>query len=92
LRSNRITGYTNTTFTSKDQAITEVLQERFKELCYEGNRFFDLKRRNLPVVRPLADAPAPNATTLAAGNFRFVLPIQLTDLQANPLLKQNEGY
>lgn len=92
LRTNRITGYTNVTFASKDATIAEILQERFKELCFEGHRFWDLKRRNLPVSRLASDAPSPNSTTLPAGNFRFVLPIQLADIQANPLLAQNEGY
>ncbi len=92
LRTNRIKSYTNETFASKDAAIAAVMQERFKELPFEGHRFWDLKRRGLPVQRNTDDAPAATATTLSAGNFRFVLPIQQTDLQANPLLQQNEGY
>ena len=47
LRRERINGYADVAFASKDVAIAEILDERFKELCYEGFRFFDLKRRNL---------------------------------------------
>ncbi len=78
---------------TKDAAITAIMEERFKELAYEGHRFWDLRRRNLPVVRLVADLAQVNATTtLAAGNFRFVLPIPQTEMQANPLMVQNAGY
>ena len=92
LRSNRITGYVNVTFATKDQAIDEILLERFKELAFEGHRFFDLKRRGLPVTRLAQDAPSAAGTTLPANNFRFVLPIPLPEITANPITQQNPGY
>lgn len=92
LRSNRITGYTNVTFTTKQEAIDAIMLERFKELAFEGHRFFDLKRRGLPVTRLAADAPSAQGTTLPAGNFRFVLPIPLPEITTNPLMQQNPGY
>jgi hypothetical protein len=92
LRAARITGYTNVTFASKQAAIDAIMLERFKELPYEGHRFWDLKRRSLPVDRLAADAPSAAGTTLAAGNFRFVLPIPQTEILANPLMVQNPGY
>lgn len=92
LRTNRITGFTPGTYTSAAQAITDIMQERFKELCYEGHRFFDLKRRGLPVTRLAVDAPSPSALTLDANNFRFVMPIPLPEMVANPLMQQNPGY
>ena len=92
LRAARINGYVNETFATKDAAITAVMDERFKELPYEGHRFWDLKRRNLPVSRLLADAPNANAQTLAAGSFRFLLPIPNPEINANPLIQQNPGY
>lgn len=92
LRAARINGYTNVTLATKDAAITAILEERFKELPYEGHRFWDLKRRNLPVSRLLADAPNANAQTLAAGSFRFLLPIPNPEINANPLIQQNPGY
>jgi hypothetical protein len=92
LRSNRITGFVPGTYTSAAQAITDIMQERFIELCYEGHRFFDLKRRGLPVTRLAVDAPSPSALTLDANNFRFVMPIPLPEMVANPLMQQNPGY
>jgi len=93
LRSARINGYTPVVLASKDAAITEIMQERFKELPLEGHRFWDLKRKGLPVVRLTVDLPQVNAaTTLPAGNFRFLLPIPNAEIQANPLIQQNPGY
>ncbi|MGZ8538341.1 MAG: RagB/SusD family nutrient uptake outer membrane protein, partial [Flavisolibacter sp.] len=92
LRTARITGYTPVVFASKQVAIDEIIQERFKELAYEGHRFWDLKRRNLPVTRLATDAPTTNAATLPAGNFRFLLPIPNAEIQANNLMVQNPGY
>jgi hypothetical protein len=92
LRSNRITGFVPGTYTSAAQAITDIMLERYRELCYEGHRFFDLKRRGLPVQRTPADAPSAAGTTLEANNFRFVMPIPLPEMVANPLMQQNPGY
>jgi hypothetical protein len=92
LRTARITGYTNISYASKDLAITDIMLERFKELAFESHRFWDLKRRNLPVERLSSDAPSTSATTLAAGNFRFILPIPNSEIQANKLITQNPGY
>ncbi len=92
LRAARINGYVNATFGTKDALIDAIMTERFKELPFEGHRFWDLKRRNLPVVRVGSDAPSAVGTTLAAGNFRFLLPIPNSEIQANPLIQQNPGY
>ena len=92
LRAARITGYTPVTFASKDLAITAIMDERFKELPYEGHRFWDLKRRNLPVTRLAVDAPNAAAMTLPAGNYHFLLPIPDPEIKANPVIQQNAGY
>lgn len=92
LRTARITGYIPVVFASKTEAIDAVLLERFMELPYEGHRFWDLKRRGLPVSRLASDSPTPNAQTLPAGNFRFLLPIPQPEILANNLMEQNPGY
>jgi len=51
-----------------------------------------LRRRGIGVDRLPADAPSPIGTSLPAGNFRFLLPIPNTEIQANALMKQNPGY
>lgn len=92
LRAARINGYANVTFTSKVEAIDAIMLERFKELPFEGHRFWDLKRRNLPVQRILAEAPTAVSATLPVGDLHFLLPIPLTEMQANSLMTQNPGY
>ena len=92
LRAARISGYINVTLASASDAITQIMQERFKELAFEGHRFWDLKRRGLPVSRLVADAISPGASTLPANDYRFLLPIPLTEMQANSAMQQNPGY
>lgn len=92
LRTNRIIGYTPVVLASKAAAITAIMDERFKELAYEGHRFWDLKRRGLPVTRIPADAPNASSATLPANDYRFLLPIPLTEMQANRLMEQNPEY
>lgn len=92
LRAARISGYTNQTFADQATLIAAIMDERFKELAFEGHRFWDLKRRNLPVERRPADAYYASAITLPAGNHRFVMPIPFYEIQANRQMVQNEGY
>lgn len=92
LRAARIAGYVNVTFASKDEAVNAVMNERFKELCFEGFRFFDLKRKGLPVARNASDVGSPNWQNLPANSFRFALPLPQDEIFANPNAVQNEGY
>lgn len=92
LRATRITGYSDVTFSSKDQAISEIMNERFKELCYEGFRFFDLKRRGLDVSRLSSDVQSSTWQNLPANDFHFALPIPQEEIFANPQMTQNTGY
>ncbi|MBK0381561.1 RagB/SusD family nutrient uptake outer membrane protein [Pedobacter sp. SD-b] len=91
VRKNRITGYTDQIYTDKDVLLADVIEERLKELAFEGQRFFDLKRNNLPVNRSTNDA-APSYLNLAANSYRFVLPIPSSEILANPNIVQNSGY
>ncbi|MNV27522.1 SusD family protein [compost metagenome] len=92
LREARINGYTNQTFTSKEALIQSIMDERFKELAFEGHRFWDLKRRGLPIQRLPSDAPTPASATLPANDYHFVLPIPNAEISGNTLIQQNEGY
>lgn len=92
LRTNRIAGYSNQTFGSATELINAVIDERFKELCFEGFRFFDLKRLGLPVQRNSSDVDSPNWQTLPADNFRFTFPIPQDEILANPNMVPNPGY
>ncbi|MET0466510.1 MAG: RagB/SusD family nutrient uptake outer membrane protein [Chitinophagaceae bacterium] len=92
LRAARINGYVNAVFPTKQDLINAIMTERFKELAFEGHRFWDLRRRGLPVERLGSDAPSTTGATLPAGNFRFRLPIPNAEIQANSAMQQNEGY
>jgi hypothetical protein len=92
LRNERIMGYSPVAFASKDIAISEILDERFKELCYEGFRFFDLKRRNLGINRNASDSRNANWQNLAANSYLFALPIPQPEFSGNSNMEQNPGY
>jgi hypothetical protein len=92
VRRNRITGYTDVAFATKDEALAAVMNERYKELAYEGFRFFDLKRKSLPVERLTVDVQSANWQTLPANNFRFAFAIPASEIFANPATQQNPGY
>lgn len=88
LRSARIRGWAPVRYASKDELIREILLERRRELCYEGHRFFDLRRYRLPIVKPMINK------TLEAGNYRWIQPVPLGEMQGNPVIakQQNPGY
>jgi hypothetical protein len=93
LRAARITGYVNQTFASKDALVNAIITERFKELAFEGHRYFDLKRKKLPITRITEDAiNALGATTLNPDQTIYIFPIQLGEIQANENMQQNTGY
>jgi hypothetical protein len=92
LRIARITGYTNITYTDKTAAVNDIINERYKELAFEGFRFFDLKRRQLSVNRLPSDVASSVWLNLTAGDYRFALPIPQSERQANPNQQQNPNY
>jgi hypothetical protein len=93
LRAARINNYTNQAFTSKTQLIDALMNERFKELAFEGHRYFDLRRRNLPIMRDQADAiNTLGAVLLNPTDKGYIFPIPDSELRANPNMVQNPGY
>jgi hypothetical protein len=94
-RDPAFTGYTDT----GDALLNDIIQERRKELAFEGDRFYDLNRLKLPVNR------AANAGAISAGpgninliipypDTRRVFPIPQAEILANPNIanQQNPGY
>ena len=61
-------------------------------MCFEGFRFFDLKRKGLDVSRNASDVSSATWQNLPAGNFRFALPIPQEEIFANPNATQNPNY
>jgi len=93
LRSARINGYNPVTFNGKDDLIHAIYTERFKELAFEGHRFFDLKRRNLPVQRLPEDAVnTSGAVTLLPSQAQYALPIPALEISVNKNTVQNPKY
>jgi hypothetical protein len=92
LRAARLTTNPAIVFTSQQSAIQTILDERFKELCFEGGRFFDLKRNSLAVTRNATDVQDLHWQNLPVGDHRFALPIPQHEIFANPNMVQNPGY
>lgn len=76
-------------FSSKHEFINTILDERRRELAFEGNASFDLFRneRGIPSGRGTSSAAEiPYPSNL------FAAPIPSTDMQRNKNLVQNNGY
>ena len=101
LKANRYTGFVNIVGLTGQPLLDEIYKERRFELAFEGDRFFDLKRRNLPIVRDgthgdLADGtgtPYPAIyLNMPVGDKRFNLPFPFSETNFNTNLKQNPGW
>ncbi|GAB2780089.1 RagB/SusD family nutrient uptake outer membrane protein [Salinimicrobium soli] len=94
LRRNRIPNYVDADFTTSAAAIPQVLEERYRELAYEGFRFIDLKRTARPVDRNDADCEdlAADACFLEASSYLWALPIPQSEIFVNDEMIQNPGY
>jgi hypothetical protein len=70
---------------TNDQIEDLILDERARELCYEGKRWYDLVRtgKALKVLGPINGISNPE---------NFLWPINLTEIRLNPLLDQNSYY
>ena len=68
---------------------TAILEERRRELAFEGHLLFDLARKRQPIRRQ--DCTSGNCQ-LNYPDFRYILPIPLDAMVNNKALVQNEGY
>ncbi|RYY27257.1 MAG: RagB/SusD family nutrient uptake outer membrane protein [Sphingobacteriaceae bacterium] len=93
LRTARINNYPAAVFADKAALIDAIYTERYKELAFEGHRFYDLKRRNLPVQRLAIDAVnASGAVNLLSTQAQYAFPIPALEVQINKNTMQNPGY
>ncbi|VAW10366.1 Cell surface glycan-binding lipoprotein, utilization system for glycans and polysaccharides (PUL), SusD family [hydrothermal vent metagenome] len=72
------------------QLLSNILDERRRELAFEGHRFFDIKRLQLDIVRN--DCSLQNNCTVAYGDKLYAYPIPQEEIDANPNMEQNTGY
>ena len=72
------------------------MNERRKELAFEGDRIFDLNRLMLPVNRGPVNPGSitQNLDTIPYSNYMRVYPIPFNETQANAVIaaQQNPGY
>ncbi len=88
LRDPSFAGYAST----GTQLISDILNERRKELAFEGLRFFDLTRTNAVINRPVQAQGYASYPTVLTTDFRRLQPIPQAAVDANPSLVQNPGY
>ena len=77
-------------YTGTDGLDRLIQEERSRELCFEGHRFFDLKRRGEDIVR--SATTSSTLTRLKYPDYRYVLPICQLEMQANESMVQNDNY
>lgn len=96
-RINRFNG----TALSGMELLTEIQNERHREMMGEGSRLSDLKRWNLGFTRGQVWEDSDNVIVsnhknlhYEAGDYRLVWPIPQHEIDSNPQLKgqQNPGY
>lgn len=80
---------------TKEELINEILLERRRELCGEGFRMNDIKRRSLPFVREGDHWVKFNFDANSENYYRLTFPIPQSEIDANTALSQqdqNIGY
>ena len=78
------------TYSDLDSVNEIIMQERVKELCFEGHSLFDLTRRGKDIVR--AEESSAKIKLLKYGDYRTILPINRIEMQSNDTMVQNDGY
>ncbi len=83
--------YAISTKLSGQLLLNAIMVERQKELCFEGQRFFDLKRTMTSISR--SDCSS-QVCTLEYANSKnlYTMPIPISEINANHKISQNEGY
>ena len=79
-------------FDSNSDLVQFVREERRRELCYEGHRWFDLRRWGMPAItHTWYDNESQSSDyTLQEGDPLYTIPIPDEALQSNSSLEQNE--
>ena len=80
------------TITDQEEMIAFVKDERRKELCFEGHRWFDLRRWGMPEIVHVWHESESKSTVyrLKEKDLMYTVPIPDEALQSNGELVQNE--
>lgn len=94
LRKHRIQNYTDENYSSAASVLSAIATERYKELCFEGHRYYDFKRLGQDIVRQTIDLPAGSSnTTLSPSSMYYFVPIPQAEVLGNPnILPNNNGW
>jgi len=90
--------YANRAYTDITDALSDIQDERRKELAFAGHRYLDIKRlgpvTGKSVDRYYRDCQPYSACDLSATSYKFTLPIPNTEITANPSIRgqQNPNY
>ena len=94
LRSKRFDpeDYEDEEFATQEELIDFVRDERRRELCFEGHRWFDLRRWGMPSFTHKWHDNADNTSTfrIEENDLLYTIPIPEEALQMNSSLVQNE--
>lgn len=87
------------TYNSEQEAYADILEERRRELAFEGHRWVDLGRlgvrANAEIDREELDCSLYGACTgdpVPGNDHRYRFPIPLVELNGNSEISQNPGY
>lgn len=92
-RATRVTGYTDETLSGED-LLEAIRTERRKELCFEGHRWFDLRRQGMPEIKHTYRPTQGGQTyvyTLRKNDPMYTLPLPSCLMEQNSALIQNES-
>ncbi|MCF8226669.1 MAG: RagB/SusD family nutrient uptake outer membrane protein [Bacteroidales bacterium] len=70
--------------------LTDVYQERRRELCFEGHELFDLARTQRGLTRNDFDGAVNQ--NIEFPNYMWAMPIPQNEIDANENMVQNPGY
>ena len=90
-RKTRVIGYTDVNL-SGQALLDEIRLERRKELCFEGHRWFDLRRQGMPEIKHTYKAEKGGAVyeyVLQQGDPMYTLPFPNSVVLQNRALVQN---
>lgn len=73
-----------------EASLDNILEERRKELAFEGFRFHDIARMGWDI--PLPDPILQTHGGPAYGDFNFAMPLPADEVRVNANIQQNQGY